>query len=85
MKVTIHKKLRAEPGAFVTYSIDSRKEPIVEFYRLDSGYLVLGATCTGGYMRKFYKSEAAGRRWAISYAKTFCKLYWDDVEIVHDV
>lgn len=83
--VTILREVHVKPGPFITYSIPSRKDPIVELYNLDSGYLVLGATTTGGYMRRFYKSKLAAKRWACSYAKTFCRYYWDNVEIVQDL
>lgn len=85
MKVQIHMHMHVAPGAFVTYTIDGRKEPIVELYILDTGYLVLGATTTGGYMRRYYKSNHSAHRWAQSYAQTFCKFYWDESEIVPEI
>jgi hypothetical protein len=83
--VTVLKRAHFESGVFMTYSIKNRKEPIVEIYNLDKGYLVLGATTTGGYIRRTYKSEAAAYKWAQSYAKTFCRYYWDEVKIVPDL
>ena len=84
MKTKVYRRYRFTPGPFVTYSIDCRKVPIVEFYNLDSGYLVLYASMTGGYLRKTYKSKSAAQRWIHSYIIRFCQTYWpkNEIEII---
>lgn len=81
MKVTVYRSVDSKPGAFISYSITGRKDPIVEFYILDHGFLVLGATTTGGYMRRFYKTKAGAKRWMKSYVTEFCRTYWPHHEI----
>ena len=81
MKIKVYRHYNFVPGPFVTYTITGRKEPIVETYNLDKGYLVLYASMTGGYMRRFYKTQYAASRWARSYINTFCKAYWPNYEV----
>ena len=86
MKVEIHKHTHVESGAFITYTIDGRKDPIVELYCLDKGALVLTATLTlGGYDRKVYKSYRAAYSAAQNYALRYCKYFWDEAEIVPEI
>ena len=81
MKIKVWRRVHFLPGAFITYTVDGRKRPVVEIYNLDKGYLVLYASMIGGYMRRFYKSKDGAHRWANSYIKEFCKTYWPSREM----
>lgn len=85
MENKLHRRFNLMDGPILTYSIDARKDPIAEVYKLDVGYLTLWAGVAGGYTRKLHKTqrsaEAEAERQAIRYALN----YFDRVELCHDI
>ena len=81
MEVKVYRTYRFTSGPFIVYTITGRKEPIAEIYRLDSGFLVLNATATGGYTRKFYKTHRGASDHARACVEEFCHTYWPNKEI----
>ena len=82
MNCEIIREVHLEQGAFVTYTIKGQKNPIVELYNLDGGYLVLySSPFYHGYFRAFYKANRSAHERAKKEAVKYCKYFWDNVTI----
>lgn len=86
MKEKIYKRFHLNGGPLLTWSIDARKEPIAEVYKLDTDlYLTLWAGLTAGYTRQTFKTQKSAVRAADREAIRLTQSYFQEAEIVYCV